>query len=202
MRGRFITLEGIDGAGKSSHVEWLAARLRAAGHNLVVTREPGGTPLGEKLRELILHERMDLRTETLLVFAARQEHLAQVIVPGLEAGKWVLSDRFTDATFAYQGVGRGLGSERVAVLEQWVQQGLQPDLTVYFDVPAAVGQARRRAAGTGLDKFEREEESFHMRVREGYLARAVADPARFRVLDGTKPLDEVRKELELLFASI
>jgi dTMP kinase len=201
MRGRFITLEGIDGAGKSSHVEWLAGRLRASGRELVVTREPGGTPLGERLRELILHERMDLRTETLLVFAARQEHLAQVIIPSLESGKWVLSDRFTDATFAYQGVGRGLGAGRVATLEQWVQQGLQPDLTVYFDVPAAVGQARRRAAGTDLDKFEREAESFHARVREGYLARAAGDPHRFRVVDGTRPLLEVRKELEFLFAS-
>lgn len=202
MRGRFITLEGIDGAGKSSHVEWLAERLRAAGRDLLVTREPGGTPLGEKLRELILHERMDLRTETLLVFAARQEHLAKVIVPALESGTWVLSDRFTDATFAYQGVGRGLGMERVAVLEAWVQQGLQPDLTVYFDVPATVGRARRRAAGTALDKFEREAESFHDRVRQGYLARAAADPSRVRVVDGTLPLPEVRKQLESLFAII
>jgi dTMP kinase len=200
MRGRFITLEGIDGAGKSSHVEWLAGRLRALGHDLVVTREPGGTPLGERLRELILHEPMDLRTETLLVFAARQEHLASVIRPALEAGKWVLSDRFTDATYAYQGSGRGLGAEAVGVLEDWVQQGLQPDMTLYFDVPGEVGQARRRAAGVALDRFEREALDFHDRVRAGYLARAAQWPQRFRVIDGTRALHEVRKELEALFA--
>jgi dTMP kinase len=202
MRGRFITLEGIDGAGKSSHVGWLAERLRGAGHEVVVTREPGGTPLGERLRELILHETMDLRTETLLVFAARQEHLARVIRPSLEAGKWVLSDRFTDATFAYQGAGRQLGAAPVTALEQWVQQGLQPDVTFYFDVPAEVGQARRRAASTELDRFERENASFHARVREGYLVRAAADPRRFRIIDGTRPLADVRQELEEYLANI
>lgn len=196
MRGRFITLEGIDGAGKSSHVEWLADRLRGAGHLVIVTREPGGTPLGERLRDLILHEPMDLRTETLLVFAARQEHLVRVILPALEAGKWVLSDRFTDATFAYQGAGRKLGAAPVNALEQWVQHGLQPDVTFYFDVPAEVGQARRRAASEALDRFESEEASFHARVREGYLVRAAADPRRFRVVDGTRPLPNVRKQLE------
>jgi dTMP kinase len=199
MRGRFITLEGIDGAGKSSHVDWLADRLRAGGRELVVTREPGGTPLGERLRELILNEPMDLRTETLLVFAARQEHLAKVVLPSLAAGRWVLSDRFTDATFAYQGAGRGLGAMRVQVLEDWVQEGFRPDLTVYFDVPAEVGQARRQAAGTALDRFEREDADFHRRVRDAYLARAAAEPGRFRVIDGAGSLAEVRKELERLF---
>jgi dTMP kinase len=169
---------------------------------VVVTREPGGTPLGERLRELILHETMDLRTETLLVFAARQEHLARVIRPSLEAGKWVLSDRFTDATFAYQGAGRQLGAAPVTALEQWVQQGLQPDVTFYFDVPAEVGQARRRAASTELDRFERENASFHARVREGYLVRAAADPRRFRIIDGTRPLADVRQELEEYLATI
>jgi dTMP kinase len=196
MRGRFITLEGIDGAGKSSHVDWLASRLRDQGHDVIVTREPGGTPLGERLRDLILHEPMDLRTETLLVFAARQEHLVRVIRPALDAGKWVLSDRFTDATFAYQGAGRQLGAAPVTALEQWVQQGLQPDVTFYFDVPAEVGQARRRAASASLDRFEAEAEAFHTRVREGYLTRAASDPQRFRVVDGTKTFEEVRKQLE------
>lgn len=199
MRGRFITLEGIDGAGKSSHVDWLAERLRVGGRELVVTREPGGTPLGERLRELILHHPMDLRTETLLVFAARQEHLAEVVLPSLAAGRWVLSDRFTDATFAYQGAGRGLGAARIAALEAWVQEGFQPDLTIYFDVPAAVGQARRQASGATLDRFEREHEDFHRRVRDAYLARAAAEPRRFRIVDGTASLATVRAELEILF---
>ena len=202
MRGRFITLEGIDGAGKSSHVDWLAGRLRDRGHDVVVTREPGGTPLGERLRELILREPMDLRTETLLVFAARQEHVTRVIRPCLEAGKWVLSDRFTDATFAYQGAGRQLGAAPVAALEHWVQEGLQPDVTFYFDVPAEVGQARRRAASASLDRFEAETEAFHVRVRDGYLARAAGDPRRFRVVDGTRPLDEVRVQLEEFLKNI
>jgi len=202
MRGRFITLEGIDGAGKSSHVDWLAQRLREKGHEVVVTREPGGTPLGERLREVILHEPMDLRTETLLVFAARQEHLIRVIRPSLDAGKWVLSDRFTDATFAYQGAGRQLGAAPVTALEQWVQQGLQPDITFYFDVPAQVGQARRRAAGQSLDRFEAEAEAFHARVREGYLTRAASDPLRFRVVDGTRSLEEVRVQLEVFLETV
>lgn len=202
MRGRFITLEGIDGAGKSSHVEWLAQRLREKGHEVVVTREPGGTPLGERLREIILHEPMDLRTETLLVFAARQEHLARLIRPNLDAGRWVLSDRFTDATFAYQGAGRQLGAAPVTALEQWVQQGLQPDVTFYFDVPAEVGQARRRAASQSLDRFEAEAEAFHARVRDGYLTRAASDPIRFRIVDGTRPVDEVRKQLETFLITL
>ncbi len=202
MRGRFFTLEGIDGAGKSSHVDWLAGRLRDKGHDVVVTREPGGTPLGERLRDVILHEPMDLRTETLLVFAARQEHLIRVIRPSLEAGKWVLSDRFTDATFAYQGAGRQLGAAPVTALEQWVQQGLQPDVTFYFDVPAEVGQARRRAASASLDRFEAEAEAFHARVREGYLTRAASDPQRFRVVDGTRTLDEVREQLETFLETL
>jgi dTMP kinase len=202
MRGRFITLEGIDGAGKSSHVEWLAERLRAQGRDLLVTREPGGTALGERLRALVLHEPMDLRTETLLVFAARQEHLATVIRPALELGRWVLSDRFTDATYAYQGAGRGLGAEPIAALEHWVQGDLRPDLTVYFDVPAEVGQARRRNAGGELDRFEREAAAFHERVRLAYLDRASAEPARVRIIDGCQPLNEVRKKLEELLKEI
>ncbi len=204
MRGKFITLEGIDGAGKSSHVEWIAQRIRAAGRQVVVTREPGGTPLGEKLRELLLHESMDLRTEALLAFAARQEHLSALILPTLEAGTWVLSDRFTDATYAYQGAGRGLPRAKIEVLEAWVHEGLQPDLTLYFDVPSEIGQARRRAASQALDRFEREAGEFFDRVREGYLERARLDPKRIRVVDGTRPLAEVRAALakELLSLGI
>lgn len=195
MRGKFITLEGIDGAGKSSHVEWIAGRIREAGHQVVVTREPGGTPLGEKLRALLLEEPMDLRTEALLAFAARQQHLAALIQPTLEAGTWVLSDRFTDATYAYQGAGRGLSREKIEQLEHWVHEGLQPDLTLYFDVPSEVGQARRRAASQELDRFEREAAEFFDRVRAGYLERAAESDGRIRVIDGTRPLAEVRKSL-------
>ena len=153
MRGKFITLEGIDGAGKSSHVGWLAERLRQAGHEVVVTREPGGTRMGEKLRALLLHDAMDPATETLLIFAARQEHLARVVRPALARGAWVVCDRFTDATFAYQGGGRGFPDSKLAVLEEWVQEGLQPDLTLFFDVSVTVGQARLKAASGAQDRF-------------------------------------------------
>ena len=201
-RGKFITLEGIDGAGKSTHVQWLAERLRARVKTVVVTREPGGTPLGEQLREIILHEPMDLDTEALLVFAARQEHIRKVIVPSLEAGAWVLSDRFTDATFAYQGGGRGIPSERLAVLEDWVQQGLQPDLTLFFDVPVTVGQERLRQATAAPDRFEREQAEFFERVRAEYLRRAAEAPQRFRVIDSSRPVAEVQSQLEKTVVSI
>ncbi|MFH1604962.1 MAG: dTMP kinase, partial [Pseudomonadota bacterium] len=154
MRGKFITLEGVDGAGKSTHVQWVAGRIEAAGRKVVVTREPGGTPLGEELRKLLLTQPMHLETEALLMFAARREHLDKVILPALAAGTWVLSDRFTDATFAYQGGGRGLDMGRIEALESWVQQGLQPDLTLVFDL--SVEEARRRLQQTGAarDRFE------------------------------------------------
>lgn len=202
MRGKFITLEGIDGAGKSTHLAWLADRLRRDGREVVLTREPGGTPLGEKLRALLLNEPMDVETETLLMFAARQEHLAKVIRPALARGAWVLSDRFTDATFAYQGGGRGVPAARLEALEAWVQQGLQPDLTIFLDVPVAVGQGRLQAAQGTLDRFEREAASFHERVRDAYLARAARDPRRIRVVDASRPLDAVRKQLEQTITSI
>jgi len=201
-RGKFITLEGIDGAGKSTHVQWLAERLRARVKTVVVTREPGGTPLGEQLREIILHEPMDLDTEALLVFAARQEHIRKVIVPSLAAGAWVLSDRFTDATFAYQGGGRGIPSERLAVLEDWVQQGLQPDLTLFFDVPVAVGQERLRHATAAPDRFEREQAEFFERVRAEYLRRAAEAPQRFRVINSSRPVAEVQSQLEETIVSL
>jgi dTMP kinase len=203
MRGKFITLEGLDGAGKSTHLEWLAARLRrVAGREVVVTREPGGTPLGERLRELILGESMDVGTETLLVFAARQQHLADVIRPALERGAWVLSDRFTDATFAYQGGGRGVPTAKLAALEDWVQEGLQPDLTLFFDVPVGVGQARLRAGQGSLDRFERESTTFHERVRAAYLERAARATTRIRVIDATRSIDDIRKILENYITTI
>ena len=202
MRGKFITLEGIDGAGKSTHLPWLAERLRQGGRELVVTREPGGTPLGERLRELLLHEPMDPATETLLMFAARQEHLAKVIRPALARGAWVLSDRFTDATFAYQGGGRGFPLEKLRVLEGWVHEGLQPHLTLYFDVPVSTGQARLKRADGGLDRIEQEGAAFHERVRAVYLDRARQFPERFRVVDASKSFEEVRTALEDIITTL
>jgi dTMP kinase len=203
MRGKLITLEGIDGAGKSTHLEWLAERLRREGRReVVVTREPGGTPLGEKLRTVLLHEPMDIGTETLLVFAARQQHLAQVIRPALDRGAWVLSDRFTDATFAYQGGGRGVPIAKLEGLEAWVQEGLQPDLTLFFDVPVEVGQDRLRAAHASLDRFEGEALAFHERVRAAYLERAAQNPSRIRVIDATRALSDVRKILQEIISTL
>jgi dTMP kinase len=193
-RGRFITFEGIDGAGKSTQLAFVAERLRAAGIDLVVTREPGGTALAEQLRELILHQAMDRDTETLLVFAARCEHLARVIRPALEAGQWVLCDRFTDATYAYQAGGRGLPAARIAQLEQWVHAELQPDLTFLVDVPPAVA-AQRLAAARAADRFEAEQEAFFARVRAVYLERAAREPERFVVLDGTQTPEALRQLL-------
>ena len=202
MAGKFITLEGIDGAGKSSHVAWLAERLREGGREVVVTREPGGTPLGEQVRALVLREPMDVTTETLLVFAARREHLVKVIRPTLARGAWVVSDRFTDATFAYQGGGRGSPAERLEALEAWVQEGLQPDLTLFFDVPVAVGLARVQAAQGAPDRFEQSGVAFYERVRAAYLERARRFPARFRVIDATASLYKVKEALEVIVSTI
>ncbi len=193
-RGRFITLEGVDGAGKSTHLEWLVARLREAGLDVVQTREPGGTPLAEKLRELLLNEPMRLDTETLLMFAGRCEHVRTVIEPALARGQWVVCDRFTDATYAYQGGGRGLAAGRIAVLEQWVHGDLQPDVTWLFDVPLDVSR-ERLGRGRTLDRFEREDDAFFERTRAAYHARAEADPARFRIIDSARPIEAVRAEL-------
>jgi dTMP kinase len=184
--GRFITFEGIDGAGKSTHLEAVARRWHDRGLEVVRTREPGGTPLAESLRELLLHQAMDTLTEVLLVFAARREHLRQVIEPALARGAVVLCDRFTDATFAYQGAGRGAEVAVLHQLEQWVQQGRQPDLTVWFDLPAEVA-ARRRAAARAADRFEREDLDFFARVAGGYRARLQADPGRWLRLDADQP---------------
>jgi dTMP kinase len=184
MRGRFITLEGIDGAGKSTQLEPIADLLRAHGVDLVLTREPGGTVLGEQVRQLVLHQAMTPRTETLLVFAARAQHIDAVVEPALNAGRWVLCDRFTDATFAYQGGGRGVDEDDIAALERWVHPSLQPDLTFLFDVGPEIAAARL-ASTRSADRFESEQAEFFSRVRAVYLARARHYPERFVVVDGT-----------------
>ncbi len=193
--GRFITLEGIDGAGKSSHLGAIHAWLQKCGHEVVSTREPGGTPLAETLRELVLHQAMDPLTEALLVFAARRDHLQQVITPALTRGAWVLCDRFTDASFAYQGAGRGFDLALLAQLETWVQQGRQPDLTLWFDAPAATAAARRTAVREP-DRFEAQDEAFFGRVNAGYAARAAADPARFVRIDAAADRDTVWQQVQ------
>lgn len=195
MSGRFVTFEGIDGAGKSSHIEALSAWLRARGHEVVLTREPGGTPLAEQLRELVLHAPMDALTESLLVFAARRDHLQQCIEPALARGATVLCDRFTDATFAYQGHGRGFDVEVLAQLEQWVQHGRQPDLTIWFDVTPEVA-AERRAAARAPDRFERQDLAFFQRVRAGYAARGSAMPGRFARIDAAPAPAAVWAQIE------
>jgi dTMP kinase len=205
QRGRFITLEGIDGAGKSTHVPTLTAAIKARGYDVVATREPGGTPLGERLRDLLLHESMTHDSEALLMFAARREHVENVIRPALTRGAWVLCDRFTDASYAYQGGGHGVDPARIAQLAQWLHRDCNPDLTFLFDVPEGVSRQRlERAAGEGrvLDKFEREQYEFTARVRAVYLARAAAEPSRFRVIDSARPLDEVRAELTALVGAL
>ncbi|HJV75252.1 MAG TPA: dTMP kinase [Noviherbaspirillum sp.] len=199
--GKFITFEGIDGAGKSTHLTFVAGLIRARGKQVVVTREPGGTPLGEKLREVLLHEKMHLETEALLMFASRREHLAQVIEPALERGDWVISDRFTDATFAYQGGGRKLSRQKLEALERWVHPHLQPDLTLLFDVPLDVARARLDASREP-DKFEREKADFFEATRQEYLRRAAEFPERFRLIDSTRSIDDIHVELESIISSI
>lgn len=201
MSGLFITLEGPEGAGKSTNREYLAELLKQAGVEVVLTREPGGTPLAERIRELLLapdSEVMAVDTELLLMFAARAQHLAGVIRPALARGAVVLCDRFTDATYAYQGGGRGLAHERIAILEQFVQGDLRPDLTLVFDLPVEVGLARAAARGK-LDRFEQEQQSFFEAVRQTYLARAAQAPERYRVLDAAQPLSQVQADLAGLF---
>ena len=195
MKGRFITFEGIDGAGKSTHIDAVAQRLRTAGARVVCTREPGGTPLAERLRDLVLHEAMDTLTETLLVFAARRNHLQQVIEPALALGDTVLCDRFTDATFAYQGGGRGAELSVLKDLERWVQGSLQPDLTVWFDLPADMA-ARRRAQARAADRFEQEDLEFFERVRAAYQGRMTASPQRFVRIDAACERDLVWRQID------
>ena len=201
MEGKFITLEGVDGAGKSTHIPFILSLLESRGVEVVSTREPGGTPLGERLRELLLQQPMDPETETLLMFAARREHIAQVIKPALARGAFVLSDRFTDATFAYQCGGRGVSPDKVNILEQWVQGVLQPDATLLFDVPVEIS-TQRLAGARAPDKFERENEDFFRRIRESYLARAAQHPHRYHVIDSNRSIEMIQKSLEEIVSSI
>ena len=199
-QGRFITVEGIDGAGKSTHIEALAAWLRGRGHNVVQTREPGGTALAEALREIVLHQPMDALTEALLVFAARRDHLVQRIVPALERGATVLCDRFTDASFAYQGGGRGFDLAVLSQLESWVQQGRQPDITLWFDLPAATAAARRSAVRTP-DRFEAQDTAFFARAIAGYERRCQQHPERFVRIDAKAERSVVWQQIEAALKS-
>ena len=199
--GGFVTFEGIDGAGKSSHVEWFANRLRGLGRRVVVTREPGGTDLAEAIRGWVLEKPMSMRVEALLVFAARQDHLDRVIRPALAAGTWVVCDRFTDSTVAYQGGGRGMPLADIEALEHWVHPDLQPDRTYLFDLAPAAA-ARRRQAVRAADRFEAQDELFFSAVRAAYLARAQAAPERFRLIDGARPIESVRAALETDLATL
>ncbi len=195
-RGRFITLEGTEGVGKTSNLEHVCRLLQRAGHDVVSTREPGGTPLAESIRSLLLEVReepVDPTVELLMVFAARAQHIARVIEPALAGGRWVVCDRFTDATFAYQGGGRGISMEHIAILESLVQGDLRPDLTLYLDLP--VDEAFKRIAGREHDRFEREQLDFFERVRSTYLERAAREPKRVRVLDGGQDLETVQAEI-------
>ncbi len=198
--GRFISFEGIDGAGKTTHIDAVEQAWRAAGHEVVRTREPGGTALAESLRELVLHQPMDALTEALLVFAARRDHIQQVIAPALARGAWVLCDRFTDATFAYQGAGRGFELQVLAQLEGWVQQGLQPELTLLFDLPPAVAAARLRDARQP-DRFESLDEAFFERVRGGYLARQAENPQRFALVQADAAPQAVAAQVQAALQS-
>ena len=204
MTGLFITLEGPEGAGKSTNRDYLAERLRAAGVEVVLTREPGGTPLAERIREVLLapgDEPMNADTELLLVFAARAQHLAEVIRPALARGAVVICDRFTDSTYAYQGGGRGLCLQRIAALEAFVQGDLRPDLTLLFDLPVEVGMARASARGR-LDRFELEGQAFFDAVRTAFLERARAEPARYYLLDAAQPLAQVQQALDALLPTL
>lgn len=201
-RGKFITFEGIDGAGKSTHIAGTCELLRQRGFSVISTREPGGTPLGEKLRELLLHEAMHLETETLLMFAARREHLAQLIEPALARGEWVVCDRFSDASYAYQGGGRGLDKSKFTQIEQWVHGHLQPDLTFLFDLAPEIAGQRINAQGRALDRFEQERSDFHRRVRQAYLDRAASAPGRICVINAEQRVEDIDKLLEEMILSI
>lgn len=199
MRGKFITVEGVDGAGKSSFLPSIEQRLRNAGHDVLCTREPGGTPIGEQLRQLLLHGDVSPVSEVLLMFAARREHLDRVIRPALHAGRWVLCDRFTDATYAYQGAGRGMPLQHIAALEDWIHEGLQPDLTLLFDLPVEVARARTSGA-RDPDRFESEQLEFFVRVRNAYLDRARAFPGRFSIIDASRSMADVEGQIAAIEA--
>jgi dTMP kinase len=199
-RGKFITLEGIDGAGKSSHVEHLLARVRSTGHDVQATREPGGTPFGLKLRELVLYQRTDAMPEALVMFADRSAHIVDVIEPALSAGTWIVCDRFTDSTYAYQCGGRGISRELVGALERIVHPELQPDATFLFDLDPSIAYERQRAQSREPDKFEREKADFFRNVRDAYLQRAREFPDRIHVIDASGDIGEVRARLDAAFA--
>ena len=201
MKGKLITFEGIDGAGKSTHIEATAALLRQRGLDVVVTREPGGTALGEKLRALLLAEPMNLETETLLMFAARQEHVAAVIAPALARGAWVVSDRFTDATRAYQGGGRGVARDKIEALANWVHADTNPDATLLFDLPREVAE-KRLSGARSLDRFEQEKAAFHTRVRDEYLRLAALEPTRFHVIDAGLSQNCIKVILEKIIITL
>lgn len=197
----FITVEGIEGVGKSTNLEFIRNFLLSRGKEVVMTREPGGTPLAEEIRALLLdhmHDNMARDTELMLMFAARAQHIAEVIKPALSKGKWVVCDRFTDATYAYQGGGRGIDQKRIAQLEDWVQGKLRPDLTILLDTTPEIGLQRAASRRQTADRFEREQQGFFTRVRQCYLDRAQAEPNRFRVVDASAPLDHVKRNIEVL----
>ncbi len=195
-RGKLITLEGVDGAGKSTHIQFIADTLATGGRHVIVTREPGGTDLAEQLRKAILRDQMEPIVETLLLFAARADHVARVIRPALDAGNWIVCDRFSDATFAYQGAGKGVPEDLIERLGQAAHPGLRPDRTLVFDCGYDVARARLQASGKRLDRFEREERAFFERVRGAYLARAKSEPQRMRIIDGEASAKEIRRALE------
>jgi len=200
-KAKFITFEGVDGAGKSTGLDWFADALRQRGIDLLVTREPGGTPLGEQLREILLNQPMHVETEAMLMFAARREHVEKVIRPALQRGTWVISDRFSDASFAYQGGGRGVPLAKLEQLEQWVHGDLQPDLTLLFDIPIEVAR-QRLSNNVSLDRFEQEKGEFFERVRQAYLARAAKSPQRISIIHAEKSLQEVQQELSRIVSSL
>ena len=200
-KAKFITFEGVDGAGKSTHLTWFAEALRKRGKEVLVTREPGGTPLGECLRDILLNQPMHAETEALLMFAARLEHIEQVIKPALQRGTWVVSDRFSDASFAYQGGGRGVKVAKLEQLECWVHENFQPDLTLLFDLPVEVAR-QRLSKNTTLDRFEQEKDSFFEKVRQAYLERCKKHPDRIMLIDAAQTPDQVKVNLEISILSI
>lgn len=200
-KAKFITFEGVDGAGKSTHLNWFAETLRQRGLDVLVTREPGGTPLGERLRDILLNQPMHAETEALLMFAARLEHIEQVIKPALKRGTWVVSDRFSDASFAYQGGGRGVPLDKLEQLEHWVHADLQPDLTLLFDIPVEIAR-QRLSNNVTLDRFEQEKGSFFEKVRQAYLDRCKKNPQRFALINAAQSPEKVKADLERIVSSI
>ncbi|RFC32644.1 MAG: thymidylate kinase [Candidatus Nitrotoga sp. MKT] len=200
-KAKFITFEGIDGAGKSTHLTWFAETLRKRGNEVLVTREPGGTSVGESLRDILLNQTMHAETEALLMFAARLEHIGQVIKPALQRGIWVISDRFSDASFAYQGGGRGVSVAKLEQLECWVHENFQPDLTLLFDLPVEVAR-QRLSKNITLDRFEQEKDSFFEKVRQAYLERRKKHPDRFVLINAAESPEQVKVNLERVILSL